>query len=366
MAEDYYHILGVGKEATPEELKEAFKKMAMQYHPDRNKDQGAEERFKKVNEAYEVLKDPVKKKQYDQFGTTDGSGGFHDYGQQQGGFDFQNFGFDIFEAFHEFGFMGGGSRREKASPQPARGKDIEYKISINLEDAFYGKVTDIEYHRLYHCNSCSGSGVKNTGQSTCTTCNGSGRTRTIRGFTAIERTCYSCKGTGINTDSLCGGCKGEGRINKKARLSIKIPAGIEDGKKVRVKGEGDSGILGGTSGDFLLYIEIKQHKIFNVEGANLRTSLTVDFETALLGGVVKFKSIDGKEFTVNIPECLQTGTVLKVPEAGMSILNNSNTRGDLILECIIQIPKKLSSKQKEIMKTAFAPENKGGIFTNIF
>ena len=365
MAEDYYQTLGVSKDASPEELKSAFKKMAMQYHPDKNKAPGAEEKFKKLNEAYEVLRDPVKKKNYDQFGTADVGGDSQYYSQQQGGFDFQNFGFDIFEAFNEFGFMGGG-KKEKSTPQPARGKDIEYEISINLEDAFHGKVTDIEYYKLYQCNSCNGAGVRSTGQSTCGICHGMGRTRTVKGFTAIERTCYSCKGTGISTDSLCPGCKGEGRMNKKARLSIKIPSGIEDGKKIRVKGEGDSGSRGGPSGDFLLHIRIKKHKTFTVEGKNLRSQIIVDLETALLGGTLTFKSMDGKNLTVNIPECLPVGATVKVPNAGMPILNEPDNKGDLILDCNIQMPKKLTTKQKEILKTAFSSETKGGIFTGIF
>jgi molecular chaperone DnaJ len=351
MKKSYYDILGVDKNANADEIKSAFKKQAMKYHPDRNKASDAETKFKEINEAYEVLGDANKKKNYDQFGTAEGAdggfGGFDGF-YQQGGFQEGGFGFDFSEIFE---FMNGG--RQKKSTQPDRGKDIEYEITITLEDAFHGKTIEMDYYKMQMCNVCNGSCVKNSTQSTCSICHGTGRTRTVKGFTAIERTCYGCKGTGISSDSLCGGCKGEGRLNKKTKLSIKIPKGIESGKKIRLKGDGDAGVRGGPSGDFILYINIQKNKTFEVEDNHLHVKITVNLMDALLGGSMKIKGINGEDVTVPIPECLQTNSVIVVPNEGMPFLNDTK-KGNLICHCSIQMPKKLNNEQKELVKKIFS------------
>lgn len=350
MSKDYYDILEVNKGASADEIKSAFKKKAMKYHPDRNKAADAEARFKEINEAYEVLGDPQKKKNYDQYGSAQGpeagfgGGGFENFYQQgEGG----GFGFNFEEIFE---FMNGG--RQKKSTQPDKGKDIEYEISISLEEAFHGKTVDIEYYKMQICGICNGSCVKGSGQSTCAICHGTGRTRTVKGFAAIERVCYGCKGTGISSDSLCGGCKGEGRLNKKTKLSIKIPMGIQTGKKIRIKSEGDSGVRGGPTGDFLLYVNVQPNKTFEVDGQNIHTKINVNLVDALLGATMKIKGIDGKDVDVVIPECLANNSFVVVKNHGMPGLNNE-IRGDLICHCAIQMPKKLNGEQKELIKKAF-------------
>ena len=348
MTKNYYDILGVDKNASADEIKSAFKKQAMKYHPDRNKSPDAETKFKEINEAYEVLGDAGKKKNYDQYGSAegmDGFGGFDGF-YQQGGFE-GGFGFDFEEIFN---FMGGG--RQKKNTQPDRGKDIEYEITITLEEAFHGKTLEMEYYKMHLCNVCNGSCVKNSSQSTCAICHGTGRNRTVKGFAAIERTCYGCKGTGISSDSLCSGCKGEGRLNKKTKLSIKIPKGIETGKKIRLKNEGDAGIRGGPHGDFILYINVQRHKVFEVEGNNLHIKINVNLLDALLGGSMKIKGIHGNDVIVNIPECIQNNSNIVVHGEGMPILND-NKKGNLICHCTVQMPKKLNSEQKELIKKTF-------------
>jgi molecular chaperone DnaJ len=363
MTKDYYEILGVNKNASNDEIKSAFKKQAMKYHPDRNKETNAEAKFKEVNEAYEVLSDAQKKQNYDQFGSAEGNGfgGFENFYQQGGfqdfgGFDGNGFGFDFAEMFN---FMGGGGSSKK-STQPNKGKDIEYEINISLEEAFHGKSIDLEYYKMQLCSTCNGSCVKNSSQSTCNICHGTGRTRIVKGFTAIERTCYSCKGTGISSDSLCNGCKGEGRVNKKTKLSIKIPKGIENGKKIRIKNEGDAGVRGGPSGDFLLYVNIQKHKIFEVEHKNLHIKSEVKLVDALLGGTMVIKGIDGNNVDINIPEGLQNNGIIIVKNQGMYGLNDEN-RGDLLVYCSIIMPKKLNKDQQDLIRKALS-EQKDGFF----
>jgi molecular chaperone DnaJ len=358
---NYYETLGVDKNASAEEIKSAFKKQAMKYHPDRNKEPGAENKFKEINEAYEVLGDANKRKNYDQFGSAEGmNGGFGGSGfenfYQQGGFDGGGFGFDFSEIF-EFMTGGGGKR----SPQPDRGKDIEFETTITLEEAFLGKTIDVDYYKMQICNVCNGTCVKNSGQSTCSICHGTGRTRTVKGFTHIERVCYSCKGSGIASDSLCGGCKGEGRLNKKTKLTVKIPKGIESGKKIRIKGEGDAGVRGGSSGDFVLYINIHHHKNFKVERKNLHINLTINLLDALVGGTMTIKGIDGNNVEIIIPEGIQNEGIIIINNEGMYGLND-NIRGDLIVHCSIQMPKKLNSEQKDLIKKALSSGSKFSFF----
>lgn len=358
----YYETLGVDKNASPEEIKTAFKKQAMKYHPDRNKQPGAESKFKEINEAYEVLGDANKRKNYDQFGSAEGmnggfgGGGFQDF-YQQGGFDGGGFGFDFSEIFE---FMSGGSGG-KRSPQPDKGKDIEFETNITLEEAFFGKTIDVDYYKMQICNICNGTCVKGSGQSTCSICHGTGRTRIVKGFTHIERICYGCKGSGISSDSLCNGCKGEGRLNKKTKLTVKIPRGIESGKKIRIKGEGDAGIRGGSVGDFILYVNINSHKTFKIERKNLHINITINLLDALVGGSMTIKGIDNNDIEINIPEGIQNQGVIVVNNEGMIGLNDAS-RGDLICHCEIQMPKKLNNEQKELIKKAFSSTSKFSFF----
>lgn len=356
MAEDYYSILGVAKGANEDELKKAYRKLAMQYHPDKNQgDAAAEKKFKSINEAYDVLKDPQKRAAYDRFGhdafSSNGMGAAG--GGAAGNYDFSGSFSDIFEdLFGEFTGQrrGGGGGRQQPQSSAARGNDLRYNLDITLEDAFKGKQQTIKVTSSGACDVCEGSGAeKGTQAENCSTCNGRGTVRAQQGFFTIERSCATCHGTGKVIKHPCKNCAGSGRVRKEKSLSVSIPAGVEEGTRIRLAGEGEAGFRGGQPGDLYIFLSIKPHKIFRRDGANIFCNVPLPFSTASLGGHVEVPTIDGGRVKVNIPEGTQSGHQFRLKGKGMSILRSS-AKGDMYIEVAVETPVNLNKKQKEILK----------------
>ncbi len=354
MAEDYYNVLGVAKGANEDELKKAYRKLAMQYHPDRNAGNAeAEKKFKAINEAYDVLKDPQKKAAYDRFGHdafTQGGGGNAGGGAGPGfsGFGAGSFS-DIFEdLFSEFTGRRGG--QEAAQASAARGSDLRYNLDINLEDAFRGKQQTIKVTTSGACDVCDGSGAeKGTKPETCSVCNGRGTVRAQQGFFTVERTCSNCQGTGKVIKNPCKNCAGSGRVRKEKALNVTIPAGVEEGTRIRLAGEGEAGFRGGQAGDLYIFISIKPHKIFRRDGANIYCQVPLKFSTAALGGHIEVPTIDGGRVKVTIPEGTQSGHQFRLKGKGMSVLR-SQAKGDMYIEVAVETPVNLNKKQKDLLK----------------
>lgn len=353
MAEDYYSILGAAKGASDDELKKAYRKLAMQYHPDKNQGNAeAEKKFKAINEAYDVLKDPQKRAAYDRFGHEGFTGnnmGSAGGGPGAAGFDFSGNFSDIFEdLFSEFT---GGRRGGRAQqPAAARGNDLRYNLDITLEDAFKGRQQTIKVTTSGACDVCDGSGAeKGTSAETCGTCNGRGVVRAQQGFFTVERPCSTCHGTGKVIKTPCKNCAGSGRIRKEKSLSVTIPPGVEEGTRIRLAGEGEAGFRGGPAGDLYIFLSIKPHKIFRRDGANIFCNVPLPFATASLGGHVEVPTIDGGRVKVNIPEGTQSGHQFRLKGKGMSVLRSS-ARGDMYIEVQVETPVNLNKKQKEILK----------------
>lgn len=349
---DFYEVLGASKGASDAELKKAYRKKAMELHPDRNKNNPeAEAQFKEVNEAYEVLKDGDKKAAYDRFGHAafeNGMGG----GGQRGGFggqggDFSSAFSDVFEDL--FGdFMGGGGR---GGPQRAsRGSDLRYNLRVSLEEAFSGKQRTISVQSSVACDNCNGSGAEGGAEpSSCPTCSGMGKVRAQQGFFTVERTCPTCNGRGQIITNPCRSCAGAGRQQKERSLSVNIPAGVETGTRIRLAGEGEAGLRGGPSGDLYIFIEVRDHQIFEREGQNLYCRIPVSFGTAALGGEIEAPTIDGGRSRVKIPAGSQSGKQMRLRGKGMPALRGGGA-GDLYIELAIETPVNLSSKQKELLR----------------
>ncbi|MGB1360686.1 MAG: molecular chaperone DnaJ [Alphaproteobacteria bacterium] len=348
--QDYYETLGVGKNASDAELKSAYRKKAMEFHPDRNADNpDAEEKFKQVNEAWEVLKDPQKKSAYDQYGHSafenggGGAGGFG--GGGFGGFGGQGFGgADFGDIFSDF--FGGGGRGSRG-PEP--GNDLKYSINITLEDAFNGTQTDLSVATAKTCDSCSGSGAEaGSDMTTCGTCNGHGAVRMQQGPFTIEQPCHSCNGEGRVIENPCGSCGGQGRVNGTKNLSANIPAGVDEGTRIRLSGEGEAGMRGAPNGDLYLFVSVQPHEIFNRDGNNIYMDLPIPFTTACLGGTIEVPTIDGGRVEIKVPEETQTDTKFRIRGRGMSILH-SDKRGDMIVKVNVETPKNLSKEQKDLL-----------------
>jgi len=356
MAKDYYQILGVSKNATDEEIKKAYRKLALKYHPDRapeDKKKEYEEKFKEISEAYKVLSDKQKRSQYDQYGTTFGEGPFTgDFSERDfssfydvfGGKDiFENLGFDrIFEDI--FGF------RTRAKPKEQYGEDIYMDIEIDLKDAFYGIEKEISINKFVVCPECKGKGGK--GIKKCDQCNGTGyiqeRRRSLFGIFIRERICPKCNGKGKIPEEICKRCKGEGRIKEIKKLRVNIPRGIEDGQVIRLDKQGNAGIQGAPSGDLFITIHIKPHKIFKRKGGDLYYNLFIRYSQAVLGDKVKIPGID-KDLILKIPAGIQSGEVIVLKNKGMPYLYGRG-RGDLKVFVNVVIPKKLSRSQKKIVE----------------
>lgn len=348
---DYYEVLGVNKNATDKELKSAYRKLAIKYHPDRNPDnKDAEDRFKEISEAYEVLTDPQKRQLYDNYG--------HDGLNQSGYSGFSGFrsgGFDIFEEFEDiFGsFFGGGGRSRGRSTRnrPRKGADIAEQVIINLEDTLNVIEKDIEINKDEKCSKCNGSGAKpGTSPETCSQCNGSGQVSINQGFFNIRTTCPECNGTGKVVKHKCSECRGSGSVKKKKTLKIKIPAGIEDRMKIRVPGEGNSGTNGGPAGDLYIIVRVRGHKDFERRGHNLVYYAGINVFKAMLGGEIIVPKISGGSVKVKIPEGTQNDDVFRIKKEGLPDINTGSRKGDMYIHIKVEIPKNLNRKQKNLLK----------------
>lgn len=349
---DYYEVLGVDKNASADEIKKAYRKLAKKYHPDLNPNnkEEAEANFKEASEAYEVLSDTQKKQQYDQFGHAafdQTAGGYGGYG---GGFD----GFDVSDIFSSFfgGGFGGGSSRANANA-PRRGRDLSYSIDLTFEEACFGVEKDITITHMEHCSDCKGTGAApGTSPVTCTACHGTGQVKTVQrtplGNFQSVRTCDVCGGKGTVIKETCTSCGGKGNVRKSKKLKVKIPAGINNGQQIPIRGNGDAGTNGGPAGDLLLNIRVKNHKLFVRQGYDILCDYPISFVQATLGADVKIPTIDG-EVSYTIPEGTQNGTVFRLKNKGVQKLN-STQRGDQYVTVKIEIPKGLSEKQKEILR----------------
>ena len=341
--QDFYDILGVSKSADADELKRAYRKLAMQFHPDRNPgDQSAEHKFKDINEAYDVLKDDQKRAAYDRFGHAAFENGSRGPGDFAGGF---SGGFaDIFEEM--FGAMGG--RRAQAGP--ARGSDLRYNLEVSLEDAFRGKQTTIRVATFAHCDACKGSGAEpGTRPSSCRTCHGHGRVRAQQGFFTIERTCPTCQGSGQTIDKPCKACGGQGRTRREKTLSVNIPPGVEDGTRIRLAGEGEAGPHGAAAGDLYIFVSITQHQIFQRDGANIFCRVPIPITTAALGGAIEVPTVEGSRTRVTVPPGTQSGHQFRLRGKGMTVLR-SNLRGDMYIHAIVETPVNLTKRQQELLR----------------
>ena len=349
---DYYDILGVTKNSSPEEIKKAYRKLAMKYHPDRNQgDKTAEAKFKEASEAYQVLSDPKKKSSYDQFGHSAFEGG---QGGPAGGFDFGGFESgafsDIFDDF--FGdFVGsgrgrGGSKKSRSN----RGSDLKINLEISLEEAYLGKKQTINLSSNEKCGKCSGSGAEpGSKPKTCSTCDGHGKVRTRQGFFTLQQTCPDCGGEGEMISNPCKDCKGLGALKTKKNLSIQIPKGVDDGTQIRLSGKGDAGYRAGSNGDLYVFITVQKHKIFQRSEENLYFKLPISMADAALGAEIEVPTIDGGRSKVKIPAGTQSGKQFRLKEKGMPILRE-NHYGDLYLEANVIIPESLSKEQKELLE----------------
>jgi molecular chaperone DnaJ len=354
---DFYEILGVDKKADAETLKKAYRKLAMQYHPDKNPgDKKAEHRFKEISEAYDVLKDTQKRAAYDRFGhgAFEGGGmsGASARHQQQHAGGAQGFGgfSDIFEEM--FGDFMGQQQRARGGGQGAarRGADLSHEMEITLEEAFKGHDATVKISTWQSCAGCGGSGAeKGTKPDTCPTCHGAGRVRAQQGFFTVERTCPTCGGAGQTIKTPCRDCGGAGRVRKEKTLQVSIPPGVESGTRIRLAGEGEAGVRGGPPGDLYVFLSTKPHRFFQREGADLYCRVPVPMHVVALGGAAEVPTIDGKRIKVTVPAGTQTGTQFRLKGKGMTILRASG-RGDMYVEIAVETPVNLSKKQKELLQ----------------
>ena len=364
--QDYYDLLGIPRSADDAAIKAGYRRMAKEYHPDRkNGCKESEAHFKAISEAYDVLKDPQKRAAYDRFGKAafqNGGGNGDPFGEA----GFNGFS-DIFSTI--FGeFMDPRGARQNA----ARGADLRYDLELSLQEAFSGAEKNVTIESLSTCNSCEGRGCTGLDRcaSTCQTCGGAGKVRAQQGFFVVERGCPTCRGSGEVISNPCSNCHGEGRAIMQHKLSVKIPAGVDEGTRIRVAGEGEAGLRGAASGDLYLFIHMKRHPIFAREGTTLVAEVPVSFTTAALGGSINLPGVDGNKVEIKIPAGVQSGEQLRHRGSGMSVLNGRG-RGDLVARILVETPTKMSAKQKELLQ-AFRETETGeecpaakGFFTRV-
>ncbi len=343
----YYETLGITRGASEQELKSAYRRLAKEFHPDCNPgDMRAELRFKEVSEAYEVLKDPQKRAAYDHFGHAafDGGGA----GGRGFGPDFASSMSDIFDDL--FGEFMGGRRGQRQRSSRERGADLRYNLEISLTEAFAGKTAQICVPTSVSCETCSGSGAKaGTKPTSCPTCGGHGKVRASQGFFTIERTCPNCQGRGETIEDPCEGCRGSGRITKDRTLSVNIPAGVEDGTRIRLAGEGEAGLRGGPAGDLYIFLSIKPHEFFQRDGADLFCKVPISMTTAALGGQIEVPTVDGAATRVKVPEGSESGKQFRLKGKGMPVLR-SKVSGDMYIQVEVETPKNLTKRQREILE----------------
>jgi len=340
----YYETLAIERTASDGAIKAAFRKQAMQFHPDRNPgDKQAEHRFKEINEAYEVLKDPDKRAAYDRFGHAAFEHGMGNGGAAGFGADFGTTFSDLFEGI--FGMSAGrgrGTGRE-------RGADLRYNMEITLQEAYAGKNAQVRIPTSVICEACSGSGAKaGTKPKTCSMCGGHGRVRHAQGFFTLERTCPNCHGRGQSIDTPCTSCAGSGRVTRERTLSVNIPAGVEDGTRIRLAGEGEAGVRGGPPGDLYIFLSMGAHPFFQREGADLHCRVPVSMVTAALGGEFEVPTIDGGKTKVKVPEGTQSGRRFRLAGKGMPVLR-ARQSGDMYVQVMVETPQKLTKKQRDLL-----------------
>ena len=367
---DYYDVLGVSRAASEEEIKKAFRKLAMEYHPDRNKNPDAEEKFKEVNEAYQILLDPQKRAQYDRFGHAGVTAGSSGFGRDFEGSDvFGGFG-DIFDSF--FGDFTGRSQQRR----PQRGSDIQYAVTVPFEEAVLGTEREVEVTRTERCHQCRGSGSKpGTSPSTCSTCRGMGQVRrsqrSVFGQFSQVTSCPNCIGKGSVINTPCDNCRGAGTERRNRKIVVKIPAGVEDGMQIRLTGEGDVGTNGSSPGNMYVHLNVKQHALFQREGNDIIYELPLNFVQAALGDEVEVPTLNGGE-TLRIPPGTQSGATFRIRGKGVPHLNG-HRRGDLVIPVKLQIPTALDSRQRKLLeelgqtleKPNDASSNDKGLFDKI-
>lgn len=346
---DFYELLGVERGASPDDIKKAYRRLAKELHPDRNPDKDAEQRFKEVNEAYDVLSDEQKRAAYDRFGraAVDGSGGG---AGPFGGFGFANFGSSFADVFDDlFGEFRG---RQRGGPNARqRGSDMRYNLEIGLEDAFHGRTMQIRVPANAECDVCHGSGAaENSRPTPCPTCNGVGRVRAQQGFFTIERTCPGCNGGGQIIKNPCKNCGGAGRVQQEKTLSVAIPAGVEDGTRVRLSGEGEAGMRGGPPGDLYIFLAVSPHRLFQRDGKNLYVRAPIPMVTAALGGTIEVPSLDGGRAKVAVPEGTQSGRQFRLKGKGMPSMQKGDAAGDLYVHAMVETPMNLNKQQQELLR----------------
>ena len=345
---DFYDTLGVNRDASDDDIKKAYRKLAMKYHPDRNPDNPkAEESFKEVKEAYEILSDTQKRAAYDQYGhagvdpQAGMGGGFGGFGAGNSTFS-ENFN-DIFGDFF------GGGRSGGARSQVYRGSDLRYNLEITLEQAAFGTETKIRIPTMEACDVCKGSGAKaGTQPKTCPTCQGSGQVRMQQGFFSIQQTCPKCRGSGQFIAEPCGTCHGAGRVKQHKTLAVKIPAGVDEGNRIRLTGEGEHGVNGGPPGDLYVQIHLKAHPVFQRDQSDLHCEMPISFTTAALGGEIEIPTLDGAA-NLKIPAETQTGKVFRLRGKGIKGLRG-NTQGDILCHVVVETPVNLTDRQKELLR----------------
>jgi molecular chaperone DnaJ len=340
----YYEVLEVDRKANDGELKAAFRKLAMKWHPDRNPgDKDCEHRFKEINEAYEVLKDADKRAAYDRFGHA----AFEHGGPgQAGGFgaDFASTFADIFDDL--FGMAGGRRGRREGRE---RGADLRYNMEIGIEEAFVGKTAQVRIPTSVACEVCSGTGAKaGTKPKACPQCAGAGRIRHTQGFFTLERTCPACQGRGQVIESPCPTCSGAGRVTRERTLSVNIPAGVEDGTRIRIAGEGEAGVRGGPPGDLYIFLSIAAHPFFQRDGADLHCRVPISMVTAALGGEFEVPTVDGSKTRVKVPEGTQSGRRFRLQGKGMPVLRSRQV-GDMYVQVMVETPQSLTKRQRELL-----------------
>ena len=351
---DYYDVLGVNKSASPEDIKSAYRKLAVKYHPDKNPgDKAAEDKFKEASEAYGILSDKSKKENYDNFGHAafenggGGQGGFGGFG----GSDFS----DIFEDF--FGDFGGGGRRANRRSSSNRGSDLRYDLSITLEEAYSGKKQNIQFSSSDKCSTCKGSGSKpGFSADRCTYCGGNGKVRSNQGFFTVQQTCPQCSGSGEEITNPCTDCGGSGNKQTSKKISVTIPKGVDDGTRIRLAGKGEAGSRGGANGDLYLFINVKSHDLFKRSDENLFFECPISIADAALGTTIQIPTIDGGKAKIKIPEGTQSGKQFRLREKGMPYMRGSGN-GDLYVQINTEVPISLNKEQKELLEKFREIEN---------
>ena len=340
-------MLGVARAASADDIKKAFRKLAMEHHPDRNQgNKDAEKKFKELNHAYDVLKDPDKRAAYDRYGAAafEGGGGGPGGGPGAQGFDFGSVFGDIFDE------MFGGQRGRPGGRADTRGQDLRFNLEITLEQAYGGTEATVRVPSSISCETCSGSGAEaGSKPQQCATCHGRGRLRAQQGFFTVERACHTCHGAGQVIDKPCKACAGQGRVRRDKTLKVNIPAGVEDGTRIRLTGEGEAGTRGGAAGDLYVFLSVRRHTLFEREGADIHCRVPISMVQATLGGNIEVPTLDAKMARINIPAGAQGGHQFRLRGKGMPIVRSSQ-RGDMYIEITVETPVNLTAKQKELLK----------------